>query len=259
MLVKTWNEKQIRWREDGFGCLTDMAKAAGKNVSDWLRLKGTREYMDVLSSVMVIPATQLLQVFQGSQHEEQGTWACKQLCIRFAQWCSPEFAVQVDLWIEEIMTKGVVDIRNLTPTEILHATTGRLVEMERQQKQTEQDIIRLQLEHIDAQRALNEVIERNTQIETQLDEVIDRSNAIDAELERITSPDGDYFSILGYANYRNLRPVSRAEASILGREASRLCRERGLPVQKVKDVRFGKVGSYPENVLDELFAENEDN
>lgn len=259
MLVKTWNEKQIRWREDGFGCLTDMGKATGKQVGDWLRLKGTKEYIDVLSSVTGVAVTQLLQVIQGGEPEKQGTWANKQLCIRFAQWCSPEFAVQVDLWIEEIMTKGYVDIRNLSASEIILAQAQRLVDLERQQKQTEQDIIRLQIEHIDAQRALNEVIERNNAIETQIGEVIDRSNAIDAELERITSPDGDYFSILGYANYRNLRPVSRAEASMLGREAARLCRERDIPVQKVKDVRFGQVGSYPETVLDELFAENDDN
>lgn len=256
MLVKSWNEKQIRWREDGFGCLTDMAKATGKKVNDWLRLKNTDEFLKRYSDVAGIPVTDLLQVFQGGDTEIQGTWGNQEICIEFARWCDVDFRITVMGWVKEIMTNGFVDIRNLSASEIILAQAQRLVDLERQQKQTEQDIVRLQIEHIDAQRALNEVIERNTAIETQIGEVINRSNAIDAELERITSPDGDYFSILGYANYRNLRPVSRTEAAVLGREATRLCRERGVPVQKVKDVRFGQVGSYPENVLDELFNEN---
>lgn len=260
MLIKTWNEKQIRWREDSYGCLTDMAKATGKQVGDWLRLKSTNSFLTAFSESTGIPVGTLVLINESEgANSDRGTWADRRICIEFARWCNSSFAVQVILWIDEIMTKGYVDIRDLSPSEIILAQAQRLVDLERQQKQTEQDIIRLQIEHIDAQRVLNEVIVRNTAIETQLEEVIDRSNAIDAELERITSPDGDYFSILGYANYRNLRPVSRAEAAVLGREASRICREREIPVQKVKDVRFGTVGSYPETVLDELFAENNDN
>lgn len=260
MLVKSWNEKTIRWREDGYGCLTDMAKATGKKVNDWLRLKSTNEFLRAFSESTGITVGSLVLINESEgSNSDRGTWADRRICIEFARWCNPKFAVQVILWIDEIMTKGYVDIRNLSATEIILAQAQSLFDLERKQKQNDQEIIRLQIEHMDAQLALNEVIERNTQIETQLGEVIDRSNAIDAELQRITSPDGDYFSILGYANYRNLRPVSRTEAAVLGREASRICRERGVPVQKIKDVRFGKVGSYPETVLDELFAENDDN
>lgn len=110
-IIKTWNETNIRWREnDQYGCLTDMAHATGKRVNDWLRLGGTEEYLEALSAATGIPATEAVQVIQGGTPEIQGTWAHRRICLRFAQWCSPEFAVQVDTWVEELMSTGSVSL-----------------------------------------------------------------------------------------------------------------------------------------------------
>ncbi len=250
MLVKSWNEKQIRWREDGYGCLTDMAKAVGKQVSDWTRLKSTKEYINVLSATRGIPVTQMLQVFQGSQHEDQGTWACKQICIRFAQWCSPEFAVQVDLWVEEIMTNGFVDIRNMTPTEALLAQVQKMVDIERQQKEIELSVTNLQIQQIDAQQKIQI-------IDDQINDLIDRNLALEAEMERVVNPYGSYYTVMGYSNRNGIRNLTSSVASNLGRRATRVCNDNNIPVEKVNDPRFGYVGSYPEEVLEEVFNEVE--
>jgi phage antirepressor YoqD-like protein len=110
-IIKTWNDKTIRFRQDDqYGSLTDMAKATGKRVNDWLRQTSVIEYIAELESVTGIPATEIIQVKQGGVPEEQGTWAHRRVCLRFAQWCSPQFAVQVDTWVEELLTTGSVSL-----------------------------------------------------------------------------------------------------------------------------------------------------
>jgi hypothetical protein len=104
-IVRSYNGKTIRIRDDKYICLTDMATATGKQTNDWLRLKSSVAYLKALSGGTGIPVPVLLEVADGNP-----TWAHQKIAIRFAQWCSPEFAVQVDFWIDELMTTGTVSI-----------------------------------------------------------------------------------------------------------------------------------------------------
>lgn len=239
MLIKIWNEKTIRWREDGYGCLTDMAKATGKKVNDWIRLKSTNEFLERYSLLSGIPVTHMLQVFQGGQENEQGTWANQEICIEFARWCNVDFRITVMEWVKEIMTKGYVDIRNLTPSEIILAQAQRLVDIEKQQQKIELEVNSLQIQQIDAQQKLQTIDE-------QLNNLIDRNLALEAEMERVINPYGSYYTIMGYGNRNGIRNLTTSVAKTLGREATRVCKEHNVPVEKVNDPRFGYVGSYPE-------------
>jgi KilA-N domain len=102
---KNYNGRAIRIREDKYVCLTDMAIASGKLLGHWRELKGTTAYLEALSAGIGITIPVLLEVSDGNP-----TWGHPKLAIRFAQWCSPEFAVQVDFWIDELMTVGTVSI-----------------------------------------------------------------------------------------------------------------------------------------------------
>lgn len=64
---------------------------------------------------MKICITDLVQVIQGGDPQNQGTWGHPKVAIRFAQWCSEEFAVQVDIWTDELMTTGKVEIAPAQP------------------------------------------------------------------------------------------------------------------------------------------------
>lgn len=46
-----------------------------------------------------------MQVKKGSP-----TWGYPKVGLRFAQWCSTEFAIQVDCWVDELLTTGMVKI-----------------------------------------------------------------------------------------------------------------------------------------------------
>jgi hypothetical protein len=113
LTVQEFNGQTIRIRkEDRYVCLTDMAKASGKQFKHWNELKSSSSYLLTLSSVVGIPTTDLVEINQGGIPENQGTWGHPKVALRFAQWCSDEFAVQVDCWIDELLTTGKVELSN---------------------------------------------------------------------------------------------------------------------------------------------------
>lgn len=111
-LLKVWNSNNIRFnKETRFVCLTDMAKASNKLLNDWCRLKGSKSYLETLSRATGIPVGTLLHVENGVT-----TWGHPKVALRFAQWCSDEFAVQVDFWVDELLTTGKVEIASTVKT-----------------------------------------------------------------------------------------------------------------------------------------------
>ena len=104
-IVKSYQGKNIRIREDKYVCLTDMATASGKQLGGWIRLKGTNEYLEALSEAMQICIGLLLEVENGTT-----TWAHPDIAIEFAGWCSMPFKIQMNRWINELMATGTVSI-----------------------------------------------------------------------------------------------------------------------------------------------------
>lgn len=97
-------------RGDGYLSATALCKAAGKKWSHYFENEATKEYLAALSEnlgieiiarnpVVGIPATELIQVFQGADKPVQGTWVHPQVAVHLAMWLSPEFAVQVTQWV----------------------------------------------------------------------------------------------------------------------------------------------------------------
>lgn len=81
---------------------------------------------------------------------------------------------------------------------------------------------------------------------------------IEAKIRRLearTAPlDISEFTIFGYARYCN-KSLYGSEPTTLGKRAAKVCRELGLPIGTIRDARFGKVNTYPETVLFDVFTE----
>lgn len=103
---KNYNGRSIRIREDKYVCLTDMAIASGKQLYGWTRTDKSKSYLETLSAITQKSVIELIEIGEGNQP----TWGHPKVAIRFAQWCSDEFAVQVDFWIDELMATGSVSI-----------------------------------------------------------------------------------------------------------------------------------------------------
>lgn len=63
----------------------------------------------------------------------------------------------------------------------------------------------------------------------------------------------DYFTVIGYANFRGIN-ANAYNSSVIGRKASKICKDCGLAIGKVIDSKYGTINTYPLDVLDEIFA-----
>ncbi len=85
---------------DGYINVTQICQASGKLLADWRRLDWVEQYLQAVNRSMGIPIDLLIQSITKGPNAKRGTWAHPRIALRVAQWCSPEFAAQVDEWLE---------------------------------------------------------------------------------------------------------------------------------------------------------------
>lgn len=59
-------------------------------------------------------------------------------------------------------------------------------------------------------------------------------------------------TVIAYANMKGIRSEDY-NSSVVGRKATKLCKERNVLIGKVVDSRYGLINTYPEEILDEIF------
>jgi possible bacteriophage antirepressor len=59
-------------------------------------------------------------------------------------------------------------------------------------------------------------------------------------------------TVIAYANMKGIR-ADDYNSSVVGRKATKLCKERNILIGKVVDSRYGLINTYPEEILDEIF------
>jgi hypothetical protein len=86
--------------------LTQMSKPFGrsKRPEVWLRTQESADYIDAVSVALKSATADILTVKQGGTN--QGTWAHDyRIAMRFAQWLSPQFSIEVDELLIKLLTK----------------------------------------------------------------------------------------------------------------------------------------------------------
>lgn len=84
--------------------------------------------------------------------------------------------------------------------------------------------------------------------EKRISEIDDRVKVIEAK----QTTHQNWFTIAGYGTLLKIQVGIKLAAS-LGRKACNLCRQLGIEPEEIPDPRFGKVKTYPENVLKQVF------
>jgi len=84
--------------------------------------------------------------------------------------------------------------------------------------------------------------------------VLDRLDTMGSQ-PKIAAPIEDRYTLVGYTSLNNLK-INRSGLAAHGRYLKQITKERGLTVTAVPDERWGKVNSYPVEILDEYFKEN---
>jgi len=192
---------------------TEMAKPFGKLPSGFLRNSSTQSYVNALKKHYAnLHSDQILRIEIGG--DNPGTWMHEELALKFAAWLSPEFEVWIYQRIKELLKKGKTEIkRDLSPAEVLHQITGRMVEQE---------------------KTLSLMDKRLSMVEA----------------KTTTRPD-EFFTIAGWCRLQN-KKITLHEAATLGRKAKALSKKQNYQVQAVRDIRFGKVGAYHVDILKQI-------
>ncbi|VTS03025.1 KilA-N domain-containing protein [Tuwongella immobilis] len=104
----------VQQRQDGYVNATQLCRAARRQLNDYTRLGSTSEFLNCLASETGIPVMGLVQASKGG-NSPQGTWVHPRVAIDLARWLSPQFAVVVNGWVFEIMTKGTASVHARNP------------------------------------------------------------------------------------------------------------------------------------------------
>lgn len=218
--------------KDGYINATALTKACGKLLADYLRLSSTAAYFTALEADMGIPISELVQVRKGGNPQEQGTWVHPQIAIHLAQWASPEFAVQVSRWVYEWMRGELVERPKPADNPFLLIIQQAQASLELERRQMVLD-------------------RRQTTLEQRQDSTEERVEALEAKIESVAGGP-ECYTIKGYAKLQGV-PVPLSLAKTLGQQATRMCKERGLPTGTARDEVHGTVNTYPEEILSVLF------
>lgn len=227
MTILIYNGQNIEQRvSDNFVNATEMCKANGKKINDWLRLEETKEYFEELSLETGIPASKLIVIVSEGFPAKKSTWIHPELAICLARWISIKFARWCDRHIKRLMDTGStnLDIKPQNKYDMLRSVIDNLEAVENRQKQLEQE-----------QQLLRS-----------------RQENISGELDRIFKPDGDYFSIRGYASNKNIK-LTLKQANRLGRIAVRISKQEKIAIDKLPDPKYGELNIYHESVLEKVF------
>ena len=82
--------------------------------------------------------------------------------------------------------------------------------------------------------------------------ILEKNNArLENHLRRTIT--NEYFTVIGYANFRGIN-ANTYNSNVIGRKASKICKDCGLAIGKVIDSKYGTINTYPLDVLDEIFA-----
>lgn len=105
-----------------------------------------------------------------------------------------------------------------------------------------------------ALEAVDRLEQEQLRLRAEQDRQEDRVKRIEAKQQAFE--DGfKYFTVIGYSVYKALPPIDLKSAATIGKLAARISREMGLPIDKVKDIRFGYVNAYHESALDGAIQE----
>ena len=83
--------------------------------------------------------------------------------------------------------------------------------------------------------------------------LVEKVEKISSNQLQIEAPKQDYYSLVGYCSLKGIK-TKVSELSGIGMILRKMTIEAGRELKKIPDERWGKVNSYPVEILDEFFT-----
>ena len=107
-----------------------------------------------------------------------------------------------------------------------------------------------QTKEVDQQTALIQIMESQQKF---MIAVLDKLDKIGNQQSlQIEAPREDYFSLVGYTSLNGIK-TNRSELAMHGMTLKKMAKLNNFTVRQIPDERWGKVNSYPVELLDEYF------
>ncbi len=97
-----------------------------------------------------------------------------------------------------------------------------------------------------------EILQHSVNLLAEQDKRITSVETTVKRIEAQTQTRPNYFTIVGYATLNGIE-CGLTLASSLGKKATAFCRKNGFQTEELPDPRFGRVKTYPERALKEVF------
>jgi len=110
LTLKNNTELSIPVSKDGYINVTKLCKAGGKEYKHWKANKESEAVINAIERSVGIPADLIIRDIRTGKNESRGTFVHRRLALIIAQWISPDFAVQVAAWTEELLLFGSVTL-----------------------------------------------------------------------------------------------------------------------------------------------------
>ena len=119
MLAHFWRDSEINQMPQsgqigkytipkGYVNVSQMAKANGKLLADYTRLKSTKEYLQALENDMGIPISLLIIEVKGYAND-QSTWVHPEIAIDLARWVSVPFRIWANRTLMKVMLASEIE------------------------------------------------------------------------------------------------------------------------------------------------------
>ncbi|MFK7936942.1 MAG: KilA-N domain-containing protein [Saprospiraceae bacterium] len=166
----------------------------------------------------------ILKVVQGGDDKAaQGTWMCEELALEFASWLSPQFKLWMNDRIRELLKTGRTELE-IQPGHGLIKS------------------IRLIADQLEAHEKDIQLIKEDVSY------IKEHVGEIEA---RLIVQDKNFLSIAAYCSLNNIDcPLDKAQR--WGYNATVLSKQSGKHFYHIHDPRFGKVGVYHVEILEQI-------
>lgn len=201
---------------------TEMAKPFDKRPADFLRNKGTQQFLLALRHRKETSGKsgEVLRIVRHGDTALRGTWLNEPLALKFAAWLAPDFEVWIYEQIHELLTSGETEL------------TG-------QEEDYQYQLYKLAYRVEEGEASDEEIYERLRKLES----------------KQVTAGE-DYFTVSGFCHLHQVDcPLESAQK--WGTAAKRESDKREVAMGSVHDVRYGKINTYRKDILELVIPGNE--
>jgi len=206
---------------------TEMARPFKKLIGDFLRLKGTKEYITKLQfrygNSHNEKNREVLRVIQAGDAKLQGTWMDEKLALKFASWLAVDFELWVYDRIHELLTTGKTELKTRPTLNIIKS-------------------IRLIADQL-------EMHDRDIQLlKEDVQDIKDYVGDLEAKMLSI---DENYYSVSGYCSLNGIDcPLEKAQK--WGYNATKLSKQKYRPIGRAYDAKYGTINTYHIDILTQV-------